>query len=143
MTINTFKQALKEGRPQLGLWGSLASPYLAEAMAIQNSAAGDGGSRSMFETPPNMCSVMSRTGMPYIFATSECAISWNSTDAKNASAAAIATASRVTTVQSGCHPPNSDERLQMTSVKIRSQLLSTRSSIPKRRPIRIALRMTL
>jgi 4-hydroxy-2-oxoheptanedioate aldolase len=33
MTINTFKQALKEGRPQLGLWGSLTSPYLAEAMA--------------------------------------------------------------------------------------------------------------
>ena len=33
MTINTFKQALKEGRPQLGLWGSLTSPYLAEAIA--------------------------------------------------------------------------------------------------------------
>jgi 4-hydroxy-2-oxoheptanedioate aldolase len=33
MTINTFKQALKSGRPQLGLWGSLASPYLAEAIA--------------------------------------------------------------------------------------------------------------
>ena len=33
MTINTFKQALKQGRPQLGLWGSLASPYLAEAIA--------------------------------------------------------------------------------------------------------------
>ncbi len=30
---NTFKQALKDGRPQIGLWNSLADPYVAEALA--------------------------------------------------------------------------------------------------------------
>ncbi len=30
---NTFKQALKEGRPQIGLWVGLADPYAAEALA--------------------------------------------------------------------------------------------------------------
>ena len=31
--INRFKQALQEGRPQIGLWQSLASPYAAELCA--------------------------------------------------------------------------------------------------------------
>ena len=30
---NRFKQALKEGRPQIGLWASLADPYVTEALA--------------------------------------------------------------------------------------------------------------
>jgi 4-hydroxy-2-oxoheptanedioate aldolase len=30
---NSFKQALKEGRPQIGLWLGLADPYAAEALA--------------------------------------------------------------------------------------------------------------
>jgi 4-hydroxy-2-oxoheptanedioate aldolase len=30
---NTFKQALREGRPQIGLWVGLADPYAAEALA--------------------------------------------------------------------------------------------------------------
>ena len=33
MITNTFKQALKAGRPQIGLWNSLADPYVAEALA--------------------------------------------------------------------------------------------------------------
>jgi len=33
MIKNTFKQAMKEGRPQIGLWLSLADAYAAEAMA--------------------------------------------------------------------------------------------------------------
>ena len=33
MIVNTFKQALQAGRPQIGLWASLASPYAAEALA--------------------------------------------------------------------------------------------------------------
>lgn len=33
MITNTFKQALKSGTPQIGLWASLADPYLAEALA--------------------------------------------------------------------------------------------------------------
>jgi 4-hydroxy-2-oxoheptanedioate aldolase len=33
MITNPFKQALKEGRPQIGLWNSLADPYVAEALA--------------------------------------------------------------------------------------------------------------
>jgi len=33
MIPNPFKQALKEGRPQIGLWGSLADPYAAEMLA--------------------------------------------------------------------------------------------------------------
>ena len=33
MTPNPFKQALAEGRPQIGLWGSLADPYAAEMLA--------------------------------------------------------------------------------------------------------------
>lgn len=33
MIANTFKQALQSGRPQIGLWASLASPYAAEALA--------------------------------------------------------------------------------------------------------------
>jgi 4-hydroxy-2-oxoheptanedioate aldolase len=33
MITNTFKQALKDGRPQIGLWSSLADPYMAEALA--------------------------------------------------------------------------------------------------------------
>lgn len=31
--INTFKQALKAGQPQIGLWVGLADPYAAEALA--------------------------------------------------------------------------------------------------------------
>ena len=31
--INPFKQALKEGRRQIGLWQSMASPYTAEICA--------------------------------------------------------------------------------------------------------------
>jgi len=31
--LNTFKQALREGRPQIGLWQSLAHPYAAELCA--------------------------------------------------------------------------------------------------------------
>ncbi len=33
MISNTFKQALSEGRPQIGLWASLGDPYIAEALA--------------------------------------------------------------------------------------------------------------
>jgi len=33
MITNTFKQALKDGRPQIGLWTSLADPLVAEALA--------------------------------------------------------------------------------------------------------------
>jgi 4-hydroxy-2-oxoheptanedioate aldolase len=33
MIVNTFKQALIDGRPQIGLWNSLADPYVAEALA--------------------------------------------------------------------------------------------------------------
>ena len=33
MITNTFKQALKAGTPQIGLWASLADPYVAEALA--------------------------------------------------------------------------------------------------------------
>jgi 4-hydroxy-2-oxoheptanedioate aldolase len=33
MIKNPFKQALKDGKPQIGLWMSLADPYAAEAMA--------------------------------------------------------------------------------------------------------------
>jgi 4-hydroxy-2-oxoheptanedioate aldolase len=33
MIVNPFKQALAEGRPQIGLWASLADPYIAEALA--------------------------------------------------------------------------------------------------------------
>ena len=33
MITNTFKQALKAGTPQIGLWASLADPYIAEALA--------------------------------------------------------------------------------------------------------------
>jgi hypothetical protein len=92
----------------------------------------------MFDTPPNMWSVMSRTGMPYARATIEWASSWTSTDAKNARAARTATTIRVAMLQSGCHPPKSEVRLQMTSAKMKSQLESTRNSMPKRRPIRSA-----
>jgi hypothetical protein len=31
--INPFKQALRDGRPQIGLWVGLADPYAIEAMA--------------------------------------------------------------------------------------------------------------
>lgn len=31
--MNTFKQAIREGRPQIGLWQALASPYTAEICA--------------------------------------------------------------------------------------------------------------
>ena len=31
--INPFKQALIQGRPQIGLWQSMASPYTAEICA--------------------------------------------------------------------------------------------------------------
>lgn len=31
--INTFKQALQAGKPQIGLWVGLADPYAAEALA--------------------------------------------------------------------------------------------------------------
>lgn len=31
--INTFKQALRQGKPQIGLWLGLADPYAAEALA--------------------------------------------------------------------------------------------------------------
>lgn len=33
MITNTFKQALKAGHPQIGLWATLADPYVAEALA--------------------------------------------------------------------------------------------------------------
>ncbi len=33
MIKNTFKQALKDGKPQIGLWASFADPYIAEALA--------------------------------------------------------------------------------------------------------------
>jgi 4-hydroxy-2-oxoheptanedioate aldolase len=33
MITNTFKQALKAGKPQIGLWASLADSYVAEALA--------------------------------------------------------------------------------------------------------------
>jgi 4-hydroxy-2-oxoheptanedioate aldolase len=33
MIKNTFKQALRDGKPQIGLWASLADPYVAEALA--------------------------------------------------------------------------------------------------------------
>ncbi len=33
MPINPFKQALQEGRPQIGLWVSVADPYTIEAIA--------------------------------------------------------------------------------------------------------------
>lgn len=33
MITNNFKQALKDGKPQIGLWGSLADPYAAELLA--------------------------------------------------------------------------------------------------------------
>jgi len=33
MPINTFKQALQAGKPQIGLWVGLADPYAAEALA--------------------------------------------------------------------------------------------------------------
>ena len=33
MIKNTFKQALKDGQPQIGLWASFADPYIAEALA--------------------------------------------------------------------------------------------------------------
>ena len=33
LPVNTFKQALREGRAQLGLWVGLADPYAAEALA--------------------------------------------------------------------------------------------------------------
>ena len=33
MMTNKFKQALKDGQPQIGLWGSLADPYAAELLA--------------------------------------------------------------------------------------------------------------
>jgi 4-hydroxy-2-oxoheptanedioate aldolase len=33
MPVNSFKQALREGRPQIGLWLGLADPYVAELLA--------------------------------------------------------------------------------------------------------------
>jgi 4-hydroxy-2-oxoheptanedioate aldolase len=33
LTTNTFKQALKDGKPQIGLWHSLANAYVAEALS--------------------------------------------------------------------------------------------------------------
>ena len=33
MITNTFKQALKDGKPQIGLWASFADPYVTEALA--------------------------------------------------------------------------------------------------------------
>lgn len=33
MITNTFKQALQQGKPQIGLWASMADPYVAEALA--------------------------------------------------------------------------------------------------------------
>ncbi|UUX97104.1 4-hydroxy-2-oxoheptanedioate aldolase [Aquabacterium sp. J223] len=33
MPLNAFKQALREGRPQIGLWVGLADPYVAELLA--------------------------------------------------------------------------------------------------------------
>jgi 4-hydroxy-2-oxoheptanedioate aldolase len=33
LTTNTFKQALKDGKPQIGLWHSLANSYVAEALS--------------------------------------------------------------------------------------------------------------
>jgi 4-hydroxy-2-oxoheptanedioate aldolase len=33
MITNTFKRALRDGKPQIGLWASLADPYVAEALA--------------------------------------------------------------------------------------------------------------
>src|SRR5690349_791801 len=91
-------------------------------IAMKSSDAGVGGSRSMFDTPPNMWSVMSLTGMPYMRATSECAISWKRTDAKKNAAESAATTTLVATVQSECHDENSDVRLHVTRPKIRSQL---------------------
>ena len=47
--INAFKQALKDGRPQIGLWVGLADPYAIEAIAGSGSdwllIAGREGSR--------------------------------------------------------------------------------------------------
>ena len=33
IVTNSFKQALKDGRPQIGLWASFGDPYVAEALA--------------------------------------------------------------------------------------------------------------
>ena len=33
MIVNNFKQALKDGRPQIGLWASFGDPYVTEALA--------------------------------------------------------------------------------------------------------------
>lgn len=33
LPVNTFKQALRAGRPQIGLWVGLANPYVAELLA--------------------------------------------------------------------------------------------------------------
>ena len=63
------------------------------AAAIKNSARADGGSRVRFATPPSRKSVIDETDMRKRRATSECASSCASTDAKKRRAVTAETTS--------------------------------------------------
>ena len=61
------------------------------AIAILNSSPGDDISASSSDTPPNIHRVMPRTVTPNLRASSECASSWVTNEAKKSSAATAAT----------------------------------------------------
>ncbi len=111
--------------------------------AMKNSARADGGSCSMLDTPPKRNSVMLRTRRPFRPATSECASSWSRMQPKKSSDARSATLSCCIRGQSGCHPANTIDRFHVRSTKMKSQLQSTRISMPNNLPMRNACMITL
>ena len=74
------------------------------AAAMKNSARADGGSRVRLATPPSRNSVIDETDIRNRRATSECASSCASTDAKKSSAVTAETASAFSRDQRGNWP---------------------------------------
>src|ERR1019366_6751477 len=104
--------------------------------AVKNSALGEGGSRSMFETPPKRKSVMLLTGTPKRCATTECASSCKRMDPKKRKDAASATPIASYVGQFECHVEKTADRFHVIRTKMKTQLESTRMSTPKTLPIR-------
>ena len=71
-------------------------------------------------------------------ATTECASSWRRMHPKKMSDAVTAMAPSSTGDHAGCHCEKTANRFQVISMKMKTQLQSTRRSIPKTRPIRKA-----
>jgi len=101
-------------------------------IVTRNSVAGEGGSLSIFETPPNMNNVIRFTGNPRAMATRECASSCRSTEKKNSKEANIAAPQVTKGLQSGWRGPNNAvDRVHVTNRKIKNQLQSIYILIPK------------